>query len=184
MTDADRRAGAEELGQRRREVPGRHPVQVHQRQHLGHLRALATPRRHDGRAEPAPLAGLGVDPAVVDSGRLDFDLASGGDDGAGLGVAIANDQAVAVLVELPGQGLDVAGGLHLDCGDQHPPGALADDLVQSRGGFFRSGVVIGDYCQHRRSFPPASHRRRVSRFGQRGRYAAPSNGWSIHRFWL
>jgi hypothetical protein len=94
---------------------------------------------------------------------LDFDPAGGCGDGARLGVAVAHEQAVTVLVELAGQGLDVAGNLGFQGGDQHPPGSLPDDLVQPGSGFFRSGVVIGDYCQHRRSFPPASHRRRVSR---------------------
>jgi hypothetical protein len=99
-------------------------------------------------------------------------------------VAVAHDQAVAVLVELPSQGLDVPGRLHLDCGDQHPPGAVANDLVQPGSGILRSGVIIGDYCQHRRVLPRRRLTASESRFGQRGRYAAPPDGWSIHRFWL
>jgi hypothetical protein len=129
------------------------------------------------------LAGLGVDPAVVDPWCLDLDGAGRGGDGAGLGMAVAHHEAVTRLVQLAGQRLHVAGGLGFDGGGQHPPGTLPNDLIQP-GGHLRQGVVIGDYCQHRRVLP----RRRVtaseSRFGQRGRYAAPSNGWSIHRFWL
>ena len=45
------------------------PVQVQQRQHLGHLRRLARPRRQDRRREPLPLTGVRVDPLVVDPRR-------------------------------------------------------------------------------------------------------------------
>lgn len=144
---------AEELGQGRGEVARRHPVEVHERQHLGHLGTLAAPRRDDGRAEPAALAGARVDPAIVDPWHLDLDGPGGGGDGAGLGMPVAHDQSVAVLVELADQGLDVAGGLGFDGGGQHPPGALPDDLIQRGSGIVRSGAVFGDYCQHRRVLP-------------------------------
>jgi hypothetical protein len=39
------------------------------------------------------------------------------------------------------------------------------------------------YSQHRRSFLPASHRRRTC-FGQTGRYAASPLKSRIHRYWL
>jgi hypothetical protein len=57
---------AQELAQRGHEVPGREPVQVQQRQHLGDLRGLAAPGGQDRRGEPSTLAGVGVDAAVVD----------------------------------------------------------------------------------------------------------------------
>jgi len=121
-------------------------VQVHQRQHLGHLGALAAPGRHDGRAEAATLARPRVDPAIVDPVRLDLDPARGGGDGAGLGVAVAHDQAMALVVELAGQRFDVAGYLRFEACGEHPSGTLPDDLVQP-GAHVRVGVVIGDYCQ-------------------------------------
>ena len=39
-------------------------MEVHQRQHLGHLRALTRPRRDDRGPEPAPLPGRFVHPLV------------------------------------------------------------------------------------------------------------------------
>ena len=44
-------------------------MQVQQRQHLGHLRGLACPRRQDRRGKPLPLTRIGVDPFVVDPRR-------------------------------------------------------------------------------------------------------------------
>jgi hypothetical protein len=136
-------------------------VQVHERKDLGDLGALAAPRRHDGRAEAASLAGLGVDSAVVDPRRLDLDAASRGGDGAWLGVAVSHDQAVTVLVELAGECIDVAGDLSFQGGEEHPPGSFPDDLIERGGGLVRSSVVVGDYCQYWRSFlagvsPPAN----------------------------
>jgi hypothetical protein len=46
------RAGAQELLQRRDEVPAGQPVQIQQRQHLADLRRLPAPRRQDRRGEP------------------------------------------------------------------------------------------------------------------------------------
>ena len=42
----------QQIPQRRPEVPGSEPVQVQNRQHLGHLRLLPRIRRQDPRAEP------------------------------------------------------------------------------------------------------------------------------------
>ena len=57
------------------------------------------------------------------------------------------------LVELPGQPLGVARDLRFEGSGQHPPRRLEDDLIQPGGGFLRPGVIIGDYCQHRRVLP-------------------------------
>jgi hypothetical protein len=57
--------GPQVVLQRRDQVLGRQPMQVQQRQHLGDLRALAAPRREDRTAEPCPLAGGFIDPAVI-----------------------------------------------------------------------------------------------------------------------
>ena len=64
---ADRPAAEpEELLQRRAEVPAGQAMQVQQRQHLGHLRGLAGPRRQDRRGEPVPFPARLVDALVVD----------------------------------------------------------------------------------------------------------------------
>jgi len=47
-------------------------------------------------------------------------------------VAVAHDQAVAVLVTLVGERGDVGVHLGLEGLGQHPPRALADDLVDQR----------------------------------------------------
>ena len=52
---------AEELLQRRPEVPAGHPVQIQQRQHVGDLRRLPCPRRQDPRRETLSLTGLLID---------------------------------------------------------------------------------------------------------------------------
>jgi len=69
------------------------------------------------------------------------------------------DKPEAVLVTLGGEGGDIAIGFRLDRRRQHPAGSFADDLVQPRGQF-RAGIIISQYSQHWRSFPPASHRQR------------------------
>ena len=50
-------------------------MQIHQRQHLGHLRALPTPRGQDLAAEPAPFTRVRVDSLVVHPRRHDLDRA-------------------------------------------------------------------------------------------------------------
>lgn len=59
-------------------------------------------------------------------------------------MTVAHDEAVTVLVDLAGERVDVAGDLGFEGGDEHPPGAFPDDLIERRGGIVRSGVVIGD----------------------------------------
>lgn len=61
--------GAEELFEGGTEVAGRQPVQVQQRQHLGHLRGFAGPCRQDRRGEPPAFTGVGIDALVVDPRR-------------------------------------------------------------------------------------------------------------------
>jgi hypothetical protein len=170
----------EEPRQRRREVTAGHAVQVHERQHLRDLRRLASPGRQDRRAEPASLTGL-IDALVVDPRRLHFDAARGRGDRAGLGVAVADHQAPASLVQLTRQTGDVVVGLDLERGSQHPPGALQNDLIQRRP-HLHAGVVIGHYSQHRRSFLAGAPTPAELVPFQRGRYVAPSNGSPIHRF--
>ena len=64
---------AEQISERRPEVAGREPVQVQDRQHLGHLRRPPRVRRQDPRAEPLALPGLLVDALVVHPRRPDRD---------------------------------------------------------------------------------------------------------------
>jgi hypothetical protein len=116
-------------------------------------------------------------------GALDLDPTRGGGDGAWLCSALAGDEPVAVFASLICEGGDVGVDLRLQGHGQHLARSFTDDLVEPVA-HLRAGVVVTQYSQHRRSFlagvpPPAT-----SRFGQRGRYAAPSNGWLIHRFWL
>ena len=60
------RAGAEERLERRGEVTRGQPVQVQQRQHLGHLRRFTSPRRQNRGGKSLPFTGLRVDALVVD----------------------------------------------------------------------------------------------------------------------
>ena len=55
-----------------------------------------------------------------------------GDQRAGLGVSVAHDQAMPVLVDLVDQARDVAVDLGLEGGGQHPPRTLGHQLVQRR----------------------------------------------------
>jgi len=73
-------------------------------------------------------------------------------------VAVAHDQAVAVLVTLVGERGDVGVHLGLEGLGQHPPRALADDLVDQRWRAGRRAVAVAvvgvrDYGEHGRAFP-------------------------------
>jgi hypothetical protein len=134
ITAGDRPRGrAEELPQRRREIPGREAVQVQQRQHLGDLRGASAPRRQDRRGEPPALAGLRVDAAVVHARRDDPDRPCRGQHLAGLMAAVAHHQPPARLVALIGELGDVVLDLGLQRCGQHPPRTITDDLVDHRG---------------------------------------------------
>jgi len=101
----------------------------------------------------------------------------------GLGVTVAGHEPVSVLVTLVREPGDVVVDLGLESNSQQPARALTDDLIKPDT-HLRAGIVICYYSQHRRSFLPGLHPRSSSYWFQRGRYAAPSNGWSIHKFWL
>ena len=152
--------GAKELLQGRGEILGAHPVQVHQRQHLGHLRRPAGPRRDDRGPETAPLTCGLVDPAVIHPRRHHLDRPCPGHDVAGLGVAVADHQPAPVLVDLVDQPRHIRIDLGLQRRGQHPPGPLTDQLIQGRT-HLRARLVVSYYSQHRRSFlagvpPPTS----------------------------
>jgi hypothetical protein len=112
----DRRRGqacgrAEKLLQRGHEVAARQAVQVEQRQHLGHARRLARPRRQDRRREPLPLAGGLVDALVVDPRLTHRHRAGRRGDLPRVVEPVADHQLVAVLVDLVPMRLDVCGNL-------------------------------------------------------------------------
>ena len=97
------RTRAEELLQRRTEVAGGQPVQVQQRQHLGHLRGLACPRRQDRRGKPLPFIGIGVDALVVDPRGGHRHRTRRGQHLALVVIAIADHQPSPVLIDLIGE---------------------------------------------------------------------------------
>jgi hypothetical protein len=100
-------------------------------------------------------------------------------------MTIANDQPVAVGVELARTSRDIGVHLGLKGDGEHPARTFPTDLVDPEGEFHALGL-IRDYFQHRRSFLPRrrSIAERFLRILQRGRYAAPRLRWVIHRFWL
>ena len=105
-------------------------MQVQQRQHLSHLGALAAPGRQDHRAEPDPLARHRVDPAVIHPRRPHRDRTRGSHHLALAGMAVADHQPPATLIPRGGVRGQVVVDLGLQGGGQHPPGALAYQLVQ------------------------------------------------------
>ena len=150
---------AEELLQGGDEVPRAHPVQVHQRQHLGHLGRPPGPRRQDQGPEAHPFARHLVDPTVVDPWSQDLDGSRPGDQRPGHRVAVAHHQPVALVIALGGQGGHVGVDLGLEGGSQHAPRTFSDQFVQ-RGRQLRVRGLINMYSQHWRSFlagvpPPA-----------------------------
>ena len=126
------RTRTEELLQRRTEVTGRQAVQIQQRQHLGHLRGLARPRRQDRRGKPLPLTGIGVDALVVDPRRGHLTAPAAVSTSRWLVIAVADHQPATVLVDLVGVSVDVGGDLGLQRRGQHLPGTVADDLIEQR----------------------------------------------------
>src|ERR1019366_5628098 len=98
-------------------------------------------------------------------------------------MAVADHQAVALVIALLGERGHIGIDLSVQGGGQHPPCTLGHQFVQ-RGGQLRVRGRLNMYSQHWRSFlagvpPPAS-----PCFVQRGRYVAPSVRWCIHKFWL
>jgi hypothetical protein len=140
--------GAEELAQSRHEIPGRQSVQVEQRQYLGDLRCLATPGRQNRRGEPRPLAGVGVDAAVVDPRRSNLDRSSAGEHLTSLVRAVADDQSAAVLVAIAGE----LGEVSIDLGSQglsqHPTSTVTDDLVDQRRARAAGSISVGTFSNY------------------------------------
>jgi hypothetical protein len=97
-------------------------------------------------------------------------------------VPVADYQPVAVLVDQLGVRGDVGLHLALQRDRQHPPGALAEQLVQI-GGQLGPCLLVNHYTQHR-GVPssPAFTAPASSPTGQGGRYAAFSCERLIHSF--
>jgi hypothetical protein len=182
--DGSREPGgrAEELRKGRGEVARAHPVQVHQREHLGHLGGLSSPGRQDRTGEAHLLPSHLIDPAIVDAWGPDLKGSGPGDQRSWLGVPVAHDQAVSVLVALFGETRYVGVYLGFEGGGQHPASPFSHDGVQPYRQL-RARGLINMYSQHRRSFLPASQRQR-SCLCQTGRYAASPLKSRIHRYWL
>jgi hypothetical protein len=102
--------------------------------------------------ELVALAGGGVHPAVVHPGADDLDLPGPGRKLAGWGVAVADHQPMAVLVDQRGKGGDVGVDLGLERRGQHPAGALASQLVQAHRQL-TPGSLVCDYTQHAAFLP-------------------------------
>ncbi len=152
------RAGAQELLQRRPEVGRGQPVQIQQRQHLGHPRATCATRPAGSPRRTAPAR------PVASSTRLSLTRGARTAHRPGRGghlprlvVAVADHQPPAVLVDLVGVRLDVGRDLRLQRRRQHPPRPVADDLIQQRRARHLGRVVAPrprlDYLEHGRTFP-------------------------------
>ncbi len=142
---------AEELLQRGHEVSRGQSVQVEQRKYLAHLRRLAAPRGQDLRGEPLALPGRFVHAPVVHPGRGRLDRAGRSDHGAGPVAAVAHHQRVPELITLGSQLGYVLVDFRLQRGGEHPPGALADDLIDHGAGL--GGTLGIHYAEHGRAFP-------------------------------
>jgi hypothetical protein len=116
-------------------------MQIQQRQHLGHLRGLARPRRQDRRGKPLPLTGIRVHPAVVDPRRGHRHRTRRGQHLTFMVIPIAHHQTPAVLINLIGELLHIGAELGLQRRRQHLPRTVADDLVKQRA--TRSSVFKG-----------------------------------------
>jgi hypothetical protein len=140
-------------------------VQVQQRQHLSDLRGLPCPGRQDRRGEPAALAGVRVDPAVIDPRRHHLHRAGRGEDLTWLVAAVAHHQPPALLVPLAAELGDIGVHLRLQGFGQHPPGTLPNDLVDQRRRALRPAGVLNagvsrNYREHGSYLPDRRSQRR------------------------
>jgi hypothetical protein len=119
------------------------------------------------------LAGGRVDTAVVHPGTDHLDPPSAGRKNPRLGMPVAPYQSMPTLV---GE-LLVSGQVGIDLGlqrdRQHPPGTLAEQLVQV-GGQLGPCLLVNHYTQHAAFLPRRRWRAGVLPTGQGERYAALS----------
>ena len=146
-----------------------------------------------------PLTGGLVDTLVVDPRRNHLDRAGRGQHLPRLGSAVSHHQPVAVLVELVGVRLDIRGDLGLQRRGEHPPRAIAHDLIDQRPADRgrlarrlhhrrrrhirgrRRRLALGDYGEHGRTFPTRVGARAclIPSLGLLGKVRLPK---PIHRF--
>ena len=84
---------------------------------------------------------IGIDAAVVDPWRPHLHGPGRGQDLARLVRAVAHHQPVPVLVPLADEPGDIGVNLGLQGLGQHPPGTLADDLIDQRPTTITAGVI-------------------------------------------
>ncbi len=157
-------------------------AQIQDGQHLGHLGRTAHVTRQDPAGE-APATSLFITAAVIDPRCLKLYCPRSQRKLAPLAPAVAHHQRASLLVALAPMALDVIVGLRLKRFDQHPPCALARDLIQRQKlltGF--PCILLLDYLQHRwrllptrlppgfalltrKGTPPFSCRHRSTTFG-------------------
>jgi hypothetical protein len=166
---AGRQAGgilAQQIPQRRPEVARREPVQVQDREHLGHLRRAPRVRRQDPRAEPLALPGLLVDPLVIDPRRPDRHCPRTDGHAPLPGATVADHQPLAILANLVHERAHVLVNLGLQRGGDHPTSALPRQIIERAA----SLVVLPDrepanICHGVPSFPASRRSVFVNREG-------------------
>lgn len=136
------------------------------------------PLRHHGgdhRPEPSVLTGRLVHPAVGHPWGLDLDPPDCGGDRARFAMTVAGREPVTAPVAFVGQAGHVVIDLSLERSRQHLAGTLTNDLIEPDP-HLRAGTAVTHHSQHRRFLPHRRVNAGITRFVQRGRYAAPSNG--------
>jgi len=145
--------GAEQRSQGLAEVTGADPTQVEPGDQL--LNALGLPkiRRQDVAGESDTMA-VFISAFVVDAGLPDGDGTQAGLNVTVRGVAVADDQAVAMGITLMGMDGDVIRHIGLDRLAQHLPGAVSKDLGQHilRRSLWNTGV--GSWYRSSLAYPP------------------------------
>jgi hypothetical protein len=128
------------------------PCRYSSSQHLGDLRRAAHPAGQDRADVLHSLTGGRVGAPVIHPRAADLDRPGAHRQGPGWGVAVADHQPPAALVDLVGVGGQVGVHLRFQGLGQHPAGALAGQLVQVQAQL-GLGLLVGDYTQHAAFLP-------------------------------
>ena len=131
----------EQIPQRRHEVARREPVQVQDRQHLGHLRRPPRIRRQDPRAEPRALAGLLIHALVIHARRPDRHRPGADRDAPLPRATVPDHQPLAVLINHLHERAHVLVNLGLERPRDHPASALPREIIKRDPTIF---VVLPD----------------------------------------
>jgi hypothetical protein len=157
ITELCARIEARELSPRVRRWPPILGLHNAQRQHLGHLRGLARPRRQDRRGEPLPVAGA----------------VPGGDAGRGPGARIVAWNGIAAArrpragppTPRPSTGKSSTPG----CGSKDPPTPTPTPSVRPSGGLPADGdLAIRSLLQVPRQEQPSQRQAYSERSGRAG----------------